>query len=125
MADAVPGNDFVPQVLIEIQNGEGQSLSATGRQYPAHHGPGRVDPSTVYRWVTKGIRAADGRVVKLEAARVGARWLTSRSAAVRFLTALTTAAAPTSPTTVPVPITPAARRRASEDAATELKKMGV
>ncbi len=125
MADIVSEADPVPRLLTEIQAGEGLSLSAAGRLFPGHRGNGTVDPSTVFRWVTKGMRTTDRRVVKLEAVRVGGRWLTSRGAVARFVSALTAAAAPTSGTTVtPAPRTPAARRTASELAAQELKRMG-
>ena len=85
---------------------------------------GTVDPSTVFRWLTKGMRTADGLVVKLEAVRVGGRWLTSRGAVSRFVATLTAAADPTSAATTPTPRTPAARNRASEKAAESLKRMG-
>lgn len=124
MTDTHPGDVSVPQVLTEIQSGAGLSLSAAGRLFPAHRGSGTVDPSTVFRWVTKGTRGADARVVKLEAIRVGGRWLTSRGAVARFVTALTAAADPTSGTSALASRTPAARRCASERAAAALKNRG-
>jgi hypothetical protein len=118
-------SEAVPQVLAEIQSGEGLSLSAAGRLFPGHRGGKSVDPSTVFRWVTKGTRAADGQAVKLEAVRVGTRWLTSRAAVTRFVTALTAASGPTpAATTAPTSRTPAARRRAVENAVATLKAMG-
>jgi hypothetical protein len=116
--------DPIPQLLAEIQAGGGLSLSAAGRLFPAHRGNGTVDPSTVFRWVTKGARAADVRVVRLEAVRVGGRWLTSRPAVARFVAALTSAATPNTDTPATTPRTPAARRRASEKAAAALERMG-
>jgi hypothetical protein len=41
-----------------------------------------VNPSTTFRWVTNGAKGPGGRVVKLEAVRVGGRWITSRAALV-------------------------------------------
>ncbi len=122
MADVV--SEAVPQVLAEIQVGDGLSLSAAGRLFPGHRANGTVDPSTVFRWLTKGMRTPAGAVVKLEAVRVGGRWLTSRGAVARFVAALTAAAAPMPAPTTPAARTPAARRRASETAAETLKKMG-
>lgn len=123
MADDV--SEAVPQVLAEIQSGEGLSLSAAGRLFPGHRGGGSVDPSTVFRWVTKGTRAANGHTVKLEAVRVGTRWLTSRPAVTRFVTALTAASGPIPAATKPTASrTPAARRRAAEKAVATLKAMG-
>ena len=111
-----------PQVLTEIQSGDGLSLSAAGRLFPGHRENGTVDPSTVFRWVTKGMRTGDGLMVRLEAVRVGGRWLTSRGAVARFVAALTAAADPVSAATTPPTLrTPAARRRASEKAAAELQ----
>ena len=70
----------------------------------------------------RGAGAPDGNLVKLEAVRIGGRWLTSREALQRFVAALTPrvdAAAPAPPRTKE------ARTRSSERAATELKRMGV
>jgi hypothetical protein len=73
------------------------SLPAAARLFPGHRGGAAVNPSTVFRWVTKGVRVAGGQLVRLEAVRVGCRWLTSRGAVSRFvahLTATTPAGAP-------------------------------
>ena len=123
MAAVVPQTESVPPVLAEIQAGEGLSLSAAGRIFPAHRGEGTTDPSTIFRWVTSGSRAADGRLVKLEAVRVGGRWLTSRGAVARFVQALTAAAAPETTSGQPTR-TPTVRRKSSERAAAELKRRG-
>lgn len=122
MADSV--SDAVPQVLAEIQSGEGLSLSAAGRLFPGHRGGASVDPRTVFRWITRGTRTSGGQTVKLESVRVGGRWLTSRGAVARFVAALTDAAAPTSPAAPPAARTPTARRTASGRAAEALKRMG-
>lgn len=122
MADIV--SEGVSQVLTEIQSGDGLSLSAAGRLFPGHRGGASVDPSTVFRWVTKGTRTTDGRAVKLEAARVGGRWLTSRGAVGRFVAALTDAAIPGATPATPESRAPTARARATERAVAALKKMG-
>ncbi|QDU20661.1 DUF1580 domain-containing protein [Urbifossiella limnaea] len=98
MADGV---SEVPLVLTEIRAGGGMSLSGVGRQFPGHRGGPAVDPSTVFRWATKGLNLA-GRTVKLEAVRVGHRWLTSSQAVARFVAALT----PVDPPPAPAPIAP-------------------
>jgi hypothetical protein len=120
MADVVSG---APSVLSEIQSGGGLSLSAAGRLFPGHRGGKSVDPSTVFRWVTKGLRTTAGRVLKLEAVRVGGRWLTSNPAVARFVTALTDAAVPTDSPTVPTR-TPDASHRAARRASAILESMG-
>lgn len=113
--------ESIPQVLNEIQSGEGLSLSAAGRLFPAHRGPGTVDPSTVFRWVTKGAKTPAGSLMKLEAVRVGGRWLTSRSALTRFVAALTAAVDPTPP---PPPRSATERKKASDAAGKKLAQMG-
>ncbi len=113
-----------PSVLSEIQSGGGLSLSAAGRMFPAHRGEGTVDPSTVFRWVNRGAKTAGGQMVKLEAVRVGGRWLTSRGAVARFVQALTPAADPVPKPLTATPRTPAARLRASERAGRELDQRG-
>jgi len=115
--------DSVPEVLGEIQAGGGLSLSAAGRLFPGHRGGTSVDPSTVFRWVTKGTRTAGGRVVKLEAVRVGGRWLTSRGAVTRFVAALTEAASPAGEATAPSR-TPQQRQKAAQRAAAALERWG-
>jgi hypothetical protein len=95
-------------------------LAAAGRSLPGHRGNAHVSPATVFRWVTKGCRAADGTVVKLEAVRLGSRWLTSREALARFAAALSEPA-PAAPAQRP----PAARRRAADRAAEELDRLGI
>jgi hypothetical protein len=78
-----------PQVLTEIVAGDALGLSAAARVFPGHRGAGRTSATTVWRWIRTGSRTSDGRVVKLEAARLGTRWLTSKAALTRYMTALT------------------------------------
>ncbi|HEX4612611.1 MAG TPA: DUF1580 domain-containing protein [Urbifossiella sp.] len=120
MSQLMPTID-VPTVLEEIQAGGGLTLAAVGKLFPSHRGPGTMDPATVFRWVTNGSKATDGRAVRLEAVRVGQRWLTSRVAVARYVSALTGLSTPISSTPVP---TPAARQRRSEQAAAKLKASG-
>ena len=111
-----------PQVLTEIQSGQGLALSAAGRLFPAHRGTGSVDPSTVFRWVIRGSKSSDGRIVKLEAVRVGGRWLTSQAALTRFVAALS-ASVESPPHQLPCR-TPTERTRASAAAGRKLREMG-
>jgi hypothetical protein len=121
VTDRTSDADPVPQVLQEIQSGQGLALSAAGRLFPGHRGGAAVDPSTVFRWVTQGAKAPTGELVKLEAVRVGGRWLTSRGAVARFVAALTP---PADPTPAPRPRSAAQRKRASEAAGKKLGKAG-
>jgi Protein of unknown function (DUF1580) len=52
----------------------------------------RVHLSTVMRWRTRGVRGA-----RLEAFRLGGRWVTSREALARFIAAVTAASRSTTP----------------------------
>jgi hypothetical protein len=110
-------------LLAEILGGDARSLAAVGRLLPARSGGRRVHPSTVWRWAHQGSRTLDGRLARLEVARVGERWLTSRAAVERYIRALTVLPAGT-PTPPPPTRTPAARRRASEIAAARLRAAG-
>jgi hypothetical protein len=78
--------------------------------------------STLLRWILQGSRGPDGAVVRLEAVRLGGRWVTSREALQRFAERLTPRldADP-----APVPRSPARRQRESERAARELGQLGI
>ncbi len=98
-------------------------LAAACTLVPPGRGGNKTHLSTLLRWITRGVRAIDGRVVRLEACRLGSRWMTSREALQRFSSALTLGCED-SPTT-PAPRTPAQRGRAAERASRELEQMGV
>ena len=65
--------ESIPQVLAEIQRGDGLSLGAAARLFPGHRGGAAVNPSTTFRWVKKGAKAsrvkADGEVRRSQAIR--------------------------------------------------------
>jgi hypothetical protein len=88
---------------------------------PARRGK-KTHLSTLLRWVLKGAKAPDGTLVKLEALRVGGRWMTSREAIQRFALALTPRL---DGGARPAPRTPAQRRRDDERAAKELGRAGL
>jgi hypothetical protein len=93
---------------------------------PARRGK-RTHLSTLLRWIQRGARNPVGEIVRLEAIRIGSRWMTSREALQRFaerLTPPTSGVTATSPHT-PGPRTPTARQRASERAARELDCIGI
>jgi hypothetical protein len=98
------------------------SLYEAARRLP----PGRrgrpVSFSCVLRWITDGIPGPDGRRVKLEAVRVGGRWLTSEEALARWAERLTPRL-----DSEPAPGTRSATRRGrdSERAARELDRAGI
>jgi hypothetical protein len=95
------------------------SLSQAARSLPPSRGGAPVSLACVLRWVLAGSRAPDGQKVKLEAVRLGGRWITSIEALARFAERLT-------PQPEPSPIrTPRQRRRAAERAERELERSGI
>jgi hypothetical protein len=64
------------------------TLPQAAKRFPGHRGADSIHPATLARWITDGAEAVDGRLVRLEARRVGARWLTSDGALNRFSAAL-------------------------------------
>jgi hypothetical protein len=65
------------------------SLAQVPQFLPPGRGGRPVCFRSVLRWVQEGQRAPDGRIVKLEAIRIGGRLCTSREALQRFGEALT------------------------------------
>lgn len=89
-------------------------------RFAGARGARSVNPATITRWITLGVRTPSGRL-RLPALRVGSRWMVCESAFAEFLAALTAATLPPDESAVPMPRSPAARRRASDAAARELK----
>jgi hypothetical protein len=79
-----------------------------------------VHPATVYRWATRGVRAADGSVVRLETLRVGGVLHTSMEALQEFCERLT--AAPTGGHTA---LSAARPSRAAKEAAEACDRLGL
>lgn len=104
----------------DLLNEEVISLGTAARLFPGARGAERVNPSTVFRWATRGVTSAAG-VVKLESFRAGTRLFTTRESVARFVEALTVRAVPV---VAPAVRTPAARRRAAAAAAEALRKAG-
>jgi len=61
--------------------------------YVPLHGGRSVTTPCVRNWIRRGIGTPAGRI-RLEAARMGGRWITSREALERFTRALTAGASP-------------------------------
>jgi hypothetical protein len=89
---------------------------------PARSGK-RTHLSTLLRWIQHGARGPSGERVRLEAVRLGGRWLTSREALQRFAAALT----PPTDTVPPAPAsrTPSARAKAADRAGQALEQAGI
>jgi hypothetical protein len=120
----VPHPKPVPDtpVLAEIATGLGLSLTQAARRLPSSRGGRPVHSSCVWRWINDGGRLPDGAIVKLEAARLAGRWLTSTPAIERFLARQTPQGKAES---MPAPRTPTQSRKASERAAKELEALGI
>ncbi len=97
-------------------------LADAARLIPPARTGKKTHISTLVRWIQDGLRNHAGQTVKLEALRLGNRWMTSREALQRFAERLTppTGGEPMSP-----PRTPTARRKASEQAVRELDRIGI
>jgi hypothetical protein len=65
------------------------SLTEAAKRFPPYRGnKDTASPATIWRWINVGSRARSGEVVRLEACRIGGRWLTSVQALERFSAAL-------------------------------------
>jgi hypothetical protein len=109
-------------LLQEITEGQGMKLAQAAKLFPPYRLGRPVTISCLIRWICDGIRTPGGGRVKLEAARLGKRYLTTKPAVKRFLAAQAAEAAPAAG---PAPRPPAGRKRASDHAADELTKLGI
>src|SRR5262245_37101128 len=110
-----------PTITNEILNGNGLNLAAAARLFPPYRGTKPINPSTVFRWIMSGVRLSDGSLLRLEARRIGGRWLTYREAVERFIDKQTPRFSDD-----PVPQSRMLRRhtKAAERAGRELDKIG-
>jgi hypothetical protein len=60
------------------------SLTLARTQYIPRSGGHPISPSTLWRWIHRGCRSADGSRVRLECITVGGRRMTSVEALARF-----------------------------------------
>lgn len=98
---AVPGEEMsetTAKVIEEILAGDGLSSPEARKLIPPFRGAALIANSTYVRFIQAGVTRPDGTVVKLGAVRWGNRWITSRPAIVRFITALTSTSLPTAGT---------------------------
>ena len=110
-----------PAAVPPILNGEALiGLAAAGRLLPGHRANTHIDGATIWRWITKGAKSTSGGVVRLEAVRVGGRWVTSAAAVRRFVTALTEASLVGAGATPPAVASPASRKNRAASASAEL-----
>jgi hypothetical protein len=77
-----------------------RSFAEAARRLPALRAGKPVNPSTLWRWTTRGIRARHGLLVRLESIKIGGTTCTSDQALQRFFHALSVQDRPSpSPTT--------------------------
>lgn len=88
-----------PDVAAEIVNGDSVKLLDVARQFG-------VAPSTVLRWLLRGLPDGRGERIRLAAVKRGKTWLTSKAALARFLGALPQSA----PISIAPPIRTASKR---------------
>jgi hypothetical protein len=112
----------VSPVVAEIAAGHGLNLGAAARRFPPYRENKPVNPSTVFRWIKDGVRLPGGSRVRLEAVRLGGRWLTSGPAIERFIACQTPQFNDAPAVRTP---TPAQRAKAAERAGKELEKLGI
>jgi hypothetical protein len=108
--------------VIDLSTETAIPLAAAAKLIPPGRGGRRTHLSTLVRWILRGSRGPEGARVKLEAMRVGNRWITSREALQRFAEALTPRHAAQESL---APRSPAKRRGASERAARQLDELGI
>lgn len=70
--------------MIDLKQEETVTLAEAARVLPRLRGRKRVHVSTLYRWISRGVRG-----VRLEAVHVGGTLVTSREALQRFADRLT------------------------------------
>jgi hypothetical protein len=109
--------------MIDLSLEQPIPLAEACRLVPPGRGGAKTHLSTLLRWILRGVRAPGGGLVRLEALRLGGRWVTSREALQRFAEALT----PCSDGQAPLETRRgrARRQRAAEQAERDLEAMGV
>jgi hypothetical protein len=108
--------------MLDLSSETTLSLSQAARLLPPGRGGRPTSLSCVLRWVLRGARAPSGELVRLDAVRLGGRWLTSCEALQRFAERLTPRP---DQTAAESPRSAHRRQRASEKAAAELERIGI
>jgi hypothetical protein len=110
------------ELLSEIENGEGLTLRDLAAFCPKQRRAKPVSLSCVLRWCLVGVRGPGGARIKLEAARLSGKWISSRGALRRFVQAQTPFLddEPSLPRR-----SPSKRQAAADRAARALEKVGI
>src|SRR4051812_20328400 len=98
-------------VRIDLHSETVMGLGEAARRMPSAREGKPVNPSPLWRWIHAGVKTSSGQVVRLDALRLGGRWVPSLEALQRFADAQTPDLGEAD--TRPTPRTPTARQRAS------------
>jgi hypothetical protein len=107
--------------MIDLSTESILSLRDAAKLLPSARRGRPVSFACLWRWALRGTRSPDGHTVKLEALRLGGRWVTSREALQRFAEALT----PQARGTPPPSRSTKQRQKAAEKAAAALERIGL
>src|SRR5262249_14589463 len=108
--------------MLDVTTESTITLVQAAAMLPPGRNGARPTLGCLVRWILCGAKSPTGERVRLEAVRVGARWITSREALNRFAQRLTPQLDGEAPA---APRTSGERRKASERAARELEQMGI
>ena len=107
--------------MLNIANEQLISLTDVAGHVPPRFPGKKTHLSTILRWILTGIKSPDGSRVRLEAVRLGGKWVTTRPAVQRFVEKLT----PALDRGRPSGRSSAARQRATDRAESALSKAGI
>ena len=75
--------------MIDLVTEDPVALADARNSLPPIRAGKRIHVATMIRWIMRGVRSPSGTLVRLEAARLGSRWITTKQALQRFLEAIT------------------------------------
>jgi hypothetical protein len=101
------------------------SPAQIARRLPPNKGSKPVHAATIIRWITHGVRAADGSRIALRAVRLPGGWKSTWEWVEDFIERLTADRTPDSVTAAPAPLPSAGRQKALERVDRELDRLGV
>src|SRR5262245_23181031 len=107
--------------MIDLATESILSLRDAAKLIPPARQGRPVSFQCILRWALDGAKTPSGERVRLEAIRLGGRWVTSREAIQRWAEALT----PKTDNSMSRPRTLRQRRRSAEQAEKELERMGI
>jgi hypothetical protein len=112
---------LIEQILAEGGAGVTELAKAIGKFRSGRP----TSPATIVRWITAGIQLPDRRTVRLEAVRLGGRWLSSRQRLIEFLLKQQQGEVVSLKALAAKPVrSPSSRKRAATDAGRQLEAVG-